>query len=353
MRKESYNFQTISYQFITHVFCLCVIFIYLVFNGHDAFAGSEGKSFFPDQYELDDTAKNASEITLNALAEQTHNFHKANDQDWIQFHALKSDTSIEIKAYDLGEACEPVITLYYTDALTVLDESRNSWNLDPDHPDKRVNLYSWRPLSDGLYYVKLTNKNGEQFGSQAGYSLRVGRPLGPRMGYIEGIITNAETGNFVGGAVITTVASSAVSSYQSEGYYVLLSPAGDIAVTIKKTGYQTFTKNVIVGEAARVELSVSLTPSYAYHSSYELAQWIKRANDSYYCVNICDLNGNVYSGLQDIRCGEDFHAWSAKNYINLILGIPDSTLSGFQFMWKVWSPTGYGGEGFEGVIIVP
>ncbi len=333
------------------IFCVCIFFFDLTINSNAAFGGYEGQTFLPDEYELDDTPENASYIALNAFAEQLRNFHKADDQDWIQFHALKTDTAIEISAFDLGKNSEPVITLYDTDALSIIFESRQVW--DPYSIGQLSNTLSWRPLKDGIYYARITNKNGENFGSNARYSLRVGRPIGPEMGFIEGLITNKETENAVGDVVIRTVASSSVSSYDCGGCYFILAPAGVVTVTFEKSGYEKLSQDVTIGEASRVELSVELTPSYAYNSLYELAQWGKRGTDTYYCVDICDLTGTPYPGLQAVRCGEDFHAWSPKNYINIILGVPDSTLSGFQFMWKVWSPGGYGGQGFQGVVTVP
>jgi len=52
---------------------------------------------------------------------------------------------------------------------------------------------------------------------------------------------------------------------------------------------------------------------------------------------------------QALECGENFHSWSPKEFLNK-LGIPDGTLPGFKFNWRVWSPAGYGGEGFEGQV---
>lgn len=89
----------------------------------------------------------------------------------------------------------------------------------------------------------------------------------------------------------------------------------------------------------------------SYQSTYEDIQWSCRGDDTFYCIDICDENWNIYSGLQALECGENLHSWSPKNYINNVLGIPDSALSGFSFNWRVWSPGGYGGEGFEGTVI--
>ncbi len=311
-------------------------------------------AFLPDQYEADDVIGNANYISLNAFNEQLHNFHKPDDIDWVYFHAVTGEmAAIEVEAFDLGEDAEPIITLYDSDGLTQLRHENHTFAPDPYSPSERVNLFSFRPVKDGIYYLKIENKNNKS-GVHSHYRFRIYRPTGPQMGFIDGIITNKETGNFVGGALLTTAASSAVSSYEAEGYYFLLCPAGTFTVTVEKTGYETYKQDLEIGEAERVALSIALTPAYAYNSLYELAQWKKRDTDGYYCVDICDPQSGVpFPGFQAVRCGEDFHAWSPKNYVNLVLGIPDSAASGFQFMWKVSSQSGYGGEGFEGIVSIP
>jgi len=88
-----------------------------------------------------------------------------------------------------------------------------------------------------------------------------------------------------------------------------------------------------------------------YISSYEIIQWGTRGNDTFYCLDICDENWKVYAGLQAIECGEGLHSWSPKQFLNE-LGISDEDVVGLKFNWRVWSPGGYGGEGFEGQVVI-
>ena len=90
-----------------------------------------------------------------------------------------------------------------------------------------------------------------------------------------------------------------------------------------------------------------------YQSSYYYIQWGCRNNDTFYCLDICDTNWNVYSNLRAVACGEGLHYWSPKEFVNNVAGMSDSELSGFTFNWRIWSPTGYGGNGFEGSVTVP
>ncbi|MEA1973582.1 MAG: hypothetical protein U9N34_09900 [Candidatus Cloacimonadota bacterium] len=87
-----------------------------------------------------------------------------------------------------------------------------------------------------------------------------------------------------------------------------------------------------------------------YQSTYEMVEWGNRGDDTFYCIDICDQNWNIFEGFQALECGENFHSWSPKQFLN-DLGIYDGTIAGFTFNWRVWSPGGYGGNGFEGTVI--
>lgn len=86
-----------------------------------------------------------------------------------------------------------------------------------------------------------------------------------------------------------------------------------------------------------------------YQSTYSLIRWTQRGTDTDYCIDICDKDWNIYPDLQAIQCGK-LRTWSPKNFLNN-LGIPDGTAKGFKFYWRVWSPNGYGGSGFEGSVV--
>lgn len=100
-----------------------------------------------------------------------------------------------------------------------------------------------------------------------------------------------------------------------------------------------------------VSENVDPPPPPTYQSTYNLVQWENRGVDTKYCIDICDENFNIFPGLQALQCGEGFHSWSPKDYINNTLGIHDGLLTGFKFNWRIWSDSGYGGEGFEGSVI--
>ena len=73
-----------------------------------------------------------------------------------------------------------------------------------------------------------------------------------------------------------------------------------------------------------------------YKSSYEKIQWGCRNDDSFYCIDIFDSNWNML--YQAAYCGDGLHSYF-PNTLNLSPG---------NYNWKVWSKSGYGGNGFEG-----
>ena len=90
---------------------------------------------------------------------------------------------------------------------------------------------------------------------------------------------------------------------------------------------------------------------FAYESSYEQIQWDKRDNDTFYCIDITDDKFQVNPWLQALFCGEHFYSFSPKDYLNQMQR-SNSLAAGTRFGWRVWSPSGYGGHGYEGIVAV-
>lgn len=114
--------------------------------------------------------------------------------------------------------------------------------------------------------------------------------------------------------------------------------------------WQIWSETGLGGNGFEGEFSL-LPEDTPYESTYERIRWGERAGGPDYCLDICDEQWNVYEGFRAVECGRDFHSWSPKDYVNNVLGVPDPT--GLKFRWRIWSPGGYGGAGFEGEIVVP
>lgn len=90
--------------------------------------------------------------------------------------------------------------------------------------------------------------------------------------------------------------------------------------------------------------------SFAYESTYDKIEWGQRGDDTNYCLDVTDEQGNIAYGLSAIACGEGLHEFYPRDFARQLLGtdLPD----GFVFYWKIWSPSGYGQSGFEGQVVV-
>lgn len=114
--------------------------------------------------------------------------------------------------------------------------------------------------------------------------------------------------------------------------------------------WQIWSETGLGGAGFEGEFS-NLPDGTPYESTYDRISWGTRPGDSDYCLDICDEQWNVYEGFRAVECGRDFHSWSPKQYVNNVLGVADP--AGFKFRWRIWSPGGYGGTGFEGEVVVP
>ncbi len=99
------------------------------------------------------------------------------------------------------------------------------------------------------------------------------------------------------------------------------------------------------------EFQVYGEDNQSYRSTYDLVQWGYRGSDQTYCIDICDDNWNVFDGLRAVECGDGLHSWSPKTFVRELIG--NDLAPGSRFKWRVWSPSGYGGSGFEGEVVVP
>jgi len=91
--------------------------------------------------------------------------------------------------------------------------------------------------------------------------------------------------------------------------------------------------------------------AHAFESTYEKIQWDKRGNDTFYCIDITDEKYQVHPWLQALQCGENLYTFSSKDYVSNTMKRGD-LMPGTKFGWKIWSKSGYGGNGYEGIVTV-
>jgi len=105
-----------------------------------------------------------------------------------------------------------------------------------------------------------------------------------------------------------------------------------------------------------VLVSYTLNAHAASESTYESVQWNKRGNDTFYCFDITDENLKPHPWLAPVICGDNLFRFSPREHLEKMVR-DKTTMSlpgvGKVFGWKVWSNSGYGGAGYEGIITVP
>ena len=105
-----------------------------------------------------------------------------------------------------------------------------------------------------------------------------------------------------------------------------------------------------------VLVSYTLNAHAASESTYESVQWNKRGNDTFYCFDITDENLKPHPWLAPVICGDNLFRFSPREHLEKMVR-DKATMSlpgvGKVFGWKVWSNSGYGGAGYEGIITVP
>lgn len=227
------------------------ILLYFLLNCF-LFAASSMASSQPDDYESDDSADLATTFYLFSSTYQSRNFHDQGDEDWLIFYTDEAFGAVEIKTYDPEENCETVITLFDSDKTTQLKEQRFTLS-------SGINLLSFRPEKDGVYYVRIKNKDSSKYGDKTGYKLSIYFPVAPFSGTVDGIVTDSSTGLPIQGVQVNVENNYSGATTGSDGFYFFQCPAGEFTLYASKEGYSDYSTDIEVGEIQRTELNFSLS----------------------------------------------------------------------------------------------
>ncbi len=203
-----------------------------------------------DEYEDDDTLSGAKVADINSDILQHHNFHDAGDEDWVKILG-NSGTTYTFKVSNLSIISDAVIEVYDLDGRTLLTRTEKETFLDWDCP------------KDGIYYIKLRNLNPDYFGENTKYDFRVYQSTAPpQPGEINGIISDAFSGEMIADARITTDAGGTALSRPSSGAYTVVQEAGNFFMNVEACGYKPIVKEpVSVEEGVTSTRNISLTPA--------------------------------------------------------------------------------------------
>lgn len=215
----------------------------------------------PDAFEEDDTAASARLIILNDTAAQRHNFHDANDVDWLKFPAL-SGVTYEMVAENFGDKADVRLELYDSDANTLLGSADDYFEGAIEDPDAQE-IISWTAPGDRVYYLKVIQAFAGS-GAETDYDIKVYRPYLPEVGIIRGLVRSdlnlaALSGAFLS-ARLNDVRDGATLT-DLNGNFVLIAKAGAVELTAAADLFETQTLNVSLTPNATVEIEINLTPT--------------------------------------------------------------------------------------------
>jgi hypothetical protein len=117
-----------------------------------------------DKYEPDNEAGRAMQIAVGGSV-QNHNFHRADDVDWLKFNAKQSTTYL-IETVNLGLKTDTILWLFESNGATAI-----TYN-DDDGNDYRASRIVWTAPRDDTFFIEVENYH-DTTGAEARYGLKV------------------------------------------------------------------------------------------------------------------------------------------------------------------------------------
>lgn len=116
-----------------------------------------------DSYEVDDTCDAASTILTDGLV-QTHTFHDAEDEDWIEF-TVEANKTYVIETSNVGADHDAILFLYDACGAPDLGSEDNAFG-------QTVHV-EWSSTSAGTYYLMLQQYDPAIYGESTRYDITV------------------------------------------------------------------------------------------------------------------------------------------------------------------------------------
>lgn len=231
----------------------------------------------PDEYEPDNTIKNAKPILLHdprpEIIEvdhdwsQSHNFFHTGDEDWVKFHAFE-DEIYTVKVKEPGPGCNAIIGIYDAGGDLQIPEEVN------DEPAGVEEYAEFRCKADGTYYARIRQSSSAEYGEGTDYKLRLFIPVADFYGHIYGNITPC-----VSEATVTTTGKIAALVYTREvcQYGAPHPPSSPpdfpFTLTVEADGFETYRKDIVVQEMISTQHDVILTPRDGKLPEYHTADY--------------------------------------------------------------------------------
>ncbi len=205
-----------------------------------------------DAFEPDATAEQSRIMVLNNdQGPQHHDFHTANDQDWVKFYALK-DEVYTIRIRNVGAGCDVVAEIYGTDGETLLVTRDVGVQGEGESVD-------WTCPADGIYFVKVKPFESVNPDNDTFYDMEIFRPHSCETGVVAGRIANSSDTPVSGVLAATNEKDSAISDVNGDYRIIVCETVSTL--TCKKDGYTDYSNSISVGPQEIKTLNITMNAS--------------------------------------------------------------------------------------------
>ena len=199
------------------------------------------------------------------------------------------------------------ITSWYVDGFTIVDVSRPANMVQVGNYDTYTNTGTGFNGAWGVYpylpsgNILVSNINGT---SSSNGEMWVLTPTYQRGCYIEGLITDASTGNPLPGAKAELLSTSTTQNSNAFGNYKMGQlQSGTYTFQVTKAGYNPFTQSITISNGVLTTVNAALTPTpscnYVNHNSESFEQswgiWADGGGDCARINNTTYANTGAYS----------------------------------------------------------
>lgn len=208
-----------------------------------------------DIYENDNDSAHAQFIMVNDHP-QAHCFKDPNDEDWFKFNGVEGRI-YTIRTFDLESNADTVITLLDS-ALNIL--------VGPEDisPGPGNESFDWICPTDGTYYIQILHHDETIYGDHTCYTLQFFYPVS-HTSKLEGFITNADTGDAIGGVEVCVDGESQCRQSFPNGRYFFNSLYSDNCwINVQHPGFLDYIASVNLRPDMDITHNIALIPHRAY-----------------------------------------------------------------------------------------
>jgi hypothetical protein len=212
----------------------------------------------PDAWETDNTPQQAESTPVNTV--QGHNFHVANDEDWIRFAAPTGPATIGVLAP--RPRVQAIVEIFREDDALAGSQTP-LFTERAGAPGEEVVFTPSFPEA-GSYLMRIRNTDGSVFGRDTSYLTLVAVGTGGILSTSLFVtVLDAANDTAVPGATVFFSNSRAGATGATGVAQVLVPDYGSYTVRVEKDGYAPVSQTVVVSksiEEAVIEIAAGTTP---------------------------------------------------------------------------------------------